>query len=133
MLTVSLVALFLSISLGVAGQLLLKWVAVHVIGSPLDFRYACWLVGALLVYSMGVVNWIVALRRLRLSVAYPVTSLSYVGILWGSSYWFNEHISLWRMAGVVLIFVGVLCVVFGVPRGERAVARQSVLPGGNQR
>src|SRR5947208_11804517 len=103
--------LALSIVFGVAGQLLLKWVAVHVIGTAFGWLYLFQVGAALLVYSLGVVNWILALRHLRLTVAYPVTSLSYVGILWGSYYWFGEEITVARATGVGLIFLGVLLVV----------------------
>jgi multidrug transporter EmrE-like cation transporter len=111
----SLLPLALSIMFGVAGQLLLKWVAVHVIGTSFGWLYLLQLGAALVVYSLGVVNWIFALRHLRLSVAYPVTSLSYVGILWGSYYWFGEEITVTRGMGVGLIFLGVLLVVMGLP------------------
>jgi len=66
---------------------------------------------AVLVYSIGIGCWIVALGRLPLGVAYPVTSLSYIGILWGSSAWFGENITPLRIFGVALIFAGVALVV----------------------
>nr|WP_229548607.1 EamA family transporter [Nostoc sp. CHAB 5836] len=69
------------------------------------------LVLSISVYCLGVVNWILALRSVKLSVAYPLTSLNYVGILFGSYYFFNEVITLTRIAGVITIFIGVLLVV----------------------
>lgn len=113
------VALTLSIAFGIAGQLLLKWTAVHVLGAHWNFTSALQLGAALLIYSLGVLNWVLALRHLRLSVAYPVTSVSYVGILWGSYHWFGEAISLYRSLGVALIFFGVLLVVVGLRHGEQ--------------
>ena len=113
------VALTLSIAFGIAGQLLLKWTAVHVLGTHWDFTSALQLGAALLIYSLGVLNWVLALRHLRLSVAYPVTSVSYIGILWGSYYWFGEDITLCRTLGVALIFFGVLLVVVGLRPGEQ--------------
>src|SRR5689334_11599349 len=101
---VTLLPLALSIVFGVAGQLLLKWVAVHVIGTSFGWPYLLQVGGSLVVYSLGVVNWILALRHLRLTLAYPVTSLSYVGILWGSYYWFGEEVTVARVTGVGLIF-----------------------------
>ena len=66
---------------------------------------------AVSVYCLGIVNWILALRSVKLSIAYPLTSLNYVGILFGSYYFFNEVITLTRIAGVITIFLGVLLVV----------------------
>src|SRR5262245_10274715 len=63
------IALCLSILLGIAGQLLLKWSAVHVIGAPMNGLSLLQLGTALLIYSLGVVNWVLALQHLRLSVA----------------------------------------------------------------
>ena len=111
----SLLALSLSIVFSIAGQLLLKWVAVDVIGTPFGWPYLLHIGAALLIYSLGVVNWVLALRHLRLSVAYPVTSVSYAGILLGSYYWFGEEIAAVRVFGVGLIFVGVMLVVLGLP------------------
>jgi len=114
-----------SILLGIAGQLMLKWSAVHVVGAPFSVLSAVQLGAALLIYSLGVVNWVLALRRLRLSVAYPVTSVSYVGILCGSYWWFGEQITVWRALGVVLIFFGVMLVVLGMSQAEtRSGAQQ---------
>ncbi|WP_231295502.1 EamA family transporter [Gloeocapsa sp. PCC 7428] len=65
---------------------------------------------ALATYTIGVANWVLALRVVKLSVAYPLSSLNYVGILFGSYYFFNETITFTRILGVLLIFTGVLFV-----------------------
>ena len=110
------IAVCLSIAFGIAGQLLMKRAALLTVGAGWDLSSVAILALALLVYSSGIINWIFALRHLRLSVAYPLTSLSYVGILWGSYYWFGERISTGRVVGVALIFIGVLLVVLRWPR-----------------
>ncbi|WP_428850476.1 EamA family transporter [Nostoc sp. DedVER01b] len=66
---------------------------------------------AVSVYCLGIVNWILALRTVKLSIAYPLTSLNYVGIFFGSSYFFHELITPTRIAGVLTIFMGILLVV----------------------
>jgi multidrug transporter EmrE-like cation transporter len=112
-------ALALSIAFGVSGQLLMKWAALRTVGVQLDLGLLFPVALALGVYSLGIVAWMVALRDLRLSIAYPLTSLNYVGILAGSYYWFGERISIARVTGVILIFLGVLLVaVFGRNRSE---------------
>jgi multidrug transporter EmrE-like cation transporter len=108
--TRSSIALILSITFGVAGQLLLKLAALRSVGGLFAFASLTTMAVALAVYSAGILAWIVALRGLPLGIAYPVTSLSYVGILWGSWYWFGEDLSPARLLGVLLIFAGVVMV-----------------------
>lgn len=110
------IALLISIVFGVCGQLLLK----HAAGLPVHDLSALLLalgVG-IAVYSLGVVSWMIALRRISLTVAYPLTSLNYVGILLGAQYWFGEQLSATRLTGVAMIFAGVMCVALGA-RGQR--------------
>ena len=106
-------ALIASIVLGTIGQLLLKSAALHSVGAPLDLGTALRTILALGVYSLGILNWIVALRDVKLSIAYPVSSLNYVGILAGSAWLFGENIGALRLAGVCLIVLGVMLVVLG--------------------
>src|SRR6185369_6227290 len=96
----ALIALCLSILFGIAGQLLMKWAAMRTVGVTLQWALLPPLALALLVYSVAVVNWIFAVQHLQLSIAYPVSSLNYVGILAGSRYFFGEQISMERAAGV---------------------------------
>lgn len=106
---VSYMALFASIAFGIVGQLLMKHTMSYR-GGFLTGAFIQQLVLSLTIYSLGIVNWIFALRFVKLSIAYPLTSLNYVGILLGSYYFFDETITLIRIAGVVLIFTGVLLV-----------------------
>jgi multidrug transporter EmrE-like cation transporter len=110
---IAVVALVASIALGTAGQLLLKSAALRSLAGPLDPDTAVRTLLALVVYSLGIANWIVALRDVKLSVAYPVSSLNYVGILAGSAWLFGEHIGAMRLSGVLLIVGGVMLVVLG--------------------
>ncbi len=123
----SLVALILSITFGVAGQLLLKLAALRSVGDLFAFASLATMAVALAVYSAGILAWIVALRGLPLGIAYPVTSLSYVGILWGSWYWFGEVLSPARLLGVLLIFVGVTLVA--LPPRQRAAQEPTPAQG----
>src|SRR5882724_2420596 len=81
LLAIYYVALYASIAFGVAGQLLMKWAALGTIGGTSAWISLPPLILALGIYSLGVLNWIVALRGVRLSVAYSLSSLNYVGIL----------------------------------------------------
>jgi multidrug transporter EmrE-like cation transporter len=120
--TFASIALLLSIGFGIAGQLLMKWAALHSVAASVSPFMLASLLLALLVYSLGILNWILALRDLPLNVAYPITSLSYAGILWGSFYWFGEEVSAARLSGVAMIFAGVLLVVLLGSRSHTARA-----------
>jgi drug/metabolite transporter (DMT)-like permease len=106
-----LVFVVFSTVFGISGQLLLKRgmnqtppdrsIFVYMATSP-------WVLGGLVVYGLGVLNWLMALARLELSYVYPFASLSYVGIILGSYFLFKEHISRLRFLGIIIIIVGVL-------------------------
>jgi undecaprenyl phosphate-alpha-L-ara4N flippase subunit ArnF len=62
------------------------------------------------VFSMGC--WYMALRRIALSKAYPLLSISYV-LVWAAAIWLpwlHESFSAGKLAGVSVIFVGLLLV-----------------------
>ena len=107
---ISYTALFVSIGFGIVGQLLLKHTMSGTGQGLFTWSFFHQLFMALTIYSLGIVNWIFALRSVKLSIAYPLTSLNYVGILLGSHYFFHESITTLRVVGVVLIFLGVLLV-----------------------
>jgi multidrug transporter EmrE-like cation transporter len=104
----------LSTIFGIIGQLLLKrgmgtigqsepglLMIRHIVFSP-------WVVGGLIIYALGVVNWLLALSSFELSYVYPFASLSYIGIIIGSYFIFRERITLMRLMGIAVIISGVL-------------------------
>lgn len=105
------IILLISILFSISGQLLMKHTMSHTNEGLFTWVFIQQLTLAVSVYCLGIVNWILALRSVKLSIAYPLTSLNYVGILFGSYYFFNEVITLTRIAGVITIFLGVLLVV----------------------
>jgi multidrug transporter EmrE-like cation transporter len=113
---ISYAALFTSIAFGITGQLLMKSTMSGTNTGFFAGSFPLQLLFALSIYSIGVANWIVALRQVKLSIAYPLTSLNYVGILFGSYYFFDEQISVTRIIGVVAIFIGVLLVAIPVKK-----------------
>ncbi len=115
---ISYLTLFLSIAFGIVGQLLMKHTMSNKTEGLFTWTFIQQLVLALSVYSLGIVNWIFALRTVKLSIAYPLTSLNYVGILLGSYYFFDEKITLIRVVGVVLIFLGVLLVALPIKNSQ---------------
>ena len=98
-------ALWLGILTGVGGQMLLKAGA-----SAPDFfaQLLDWhtLVG-LGFYGAATVCYLIAIRRIPLSVAFPSISLSYIVVVIIGGIVFGEAVTVAKIAGVVLIGVGV--------------------------
>lgn len=107
--------LILSISLSVAGQILLKYGVMNLpafmSGHALSFfsRVAAsplvWL--GLFVYAVSAAIWLIVISRLPLSFAYPILSTGYVAVVLLSAALFGEALSVWKIISVVLITVGV--------------------------
>lgn len=99
-------ALFAAIVLGVCGQLLFKSGALRsteLLGQFLDPRT----VGGFVVYACSAVLYVISLRRLPVSVAFPSVSLSYVAVALAGRWLWHEPLGTLRLAGIVCIFCGV--------------------------
>jgi drug/metabolite transporter (DMT)-like permease len=109
-----------SLVLSVLGQALLKYgmgqmgpltislaslppIALQMISSPS-------VIGGLLVYAIATFFWLVTLSRVDLSVAYPSLSLTQVLVLGVAWLILREEISPLRVAGVLVICLGMLLV-----------------------
>lgn len=62
------------------------------------------------IWAVEAVAWIFVLQRAPLSLAYPVMTLTYVGIPLGGMLFLHERPSPRQLAGAVLIAAGVTCV-----------------------
>jgi drug/metabolite transporter (DMT)-like permease len=69
-----------------------------------------YVIGGLLTYGAGVFFWLIALSRASLSYTYPFASLSYVLVILVSFFVLREKINLLRLAGVLVICLGVMVV-----------------------
>ncbi|WP_445636586.1 EamA domain-containing protein [Nostoc sp. DSM 114161] len=114
----SYIILLVSILFSISGQLLMKHTMSNSHAGLLNWQFLQQLALSVAVYCLGIVSWILALRTVKLSIAYPVTSLNYVGIFLGSYYFFNEVITLTRILGVLTIFTGVLLVVIPIKKSQ---------------
>ncbi|RCJ22117.1 small multidrug resistance protein [Nostoc sp. ATCC 43529] len=114
----SYIILLVSVLFSISGQLLMKHTMSNSHQGLLNWEFLQHLALSVTVYCLAIVTWILALRTVKLSIAYPVTSLNYVGILLGSSYFFNEVITLTRILGVLTIFAGVLLVVIPIKKPQ---------------
>ncbi len=114
----SYIILLVSILFSISGQLLMKHTMTNSHQGLLNWEFFQQLALSITVYCLAIVTWILALRNVKLSIAYPVTSLNYVGILLGSYYFFNEVITITRIIGVLTIFAGVLLVVIPIKKSQ---------------
>ncbi len=91
------------------GQVLLKAGAEAMEGASFFTQIFRWqtMLG-LSFYGAGALLYIVALRRIPMSVALPSTAASYVVIAAIGWYFFGETIGVQRMAAIALIAVGVV-------------------------
>lgn len=111
-----IVWLLASVLLGVVGQLLMKWGLVEPkplwTGGPSFTRtISSWpVLAGLISYACSSVFWLLALKQMPISVAYPMVSLGYVGVALAGYYLFNEPMSAVRWVGIGVILVGVVIV-----------------------
>ena len=84
----------------------LPQIFLAIIKSPL-------MVGALSLYGLSAVIWIMALSKLDLSQAYPMTSIGYILTAIIGVFAFGEVMTVLRLVGLGLILAGVLILARG--------------------
>lgn len=112
---VNFMMLFISISLAIAGQLLMKQGMIMFGKFPvaqLLLKLAPlitqpYVFFGLVCYGLSAVFWLVVLSRIELSYAYPLVSIAYVVVALFSYYFFKENLSLLRWIGIITICLGV--------------------------
>ena len=105
---IAYLALIAAILTGVGGQLLLKS------GAGAEDLLAQLLkphtIVGLGLYGMAAFFYIIALRRIPVSIAFPSVSVSYALVAFLGHYFWNEPFGLPQIAGIVLIGAGVLLI-----------------------
>lgn len=117
----SLLLIFTSVALAVAGQLFLK-LGMNRLGNHLTadlnslvnfflsaLTNAQVLLGLFLYFCSAAV-WLIVLSRVELSFAYPLLGLSYILVLFASKFVLKEEVAPLRWLGTVVIFLGVYLV-----------------------
>ena len=64
-----------------------------------------------LCYLISAASWLVILSRVELSLAYPLISIGYILVVILSKYLFDEPVTSLRIAGTLLVCVGVFLLV----------------------
>ena len=85
----------------------LKWLQAVMLNPGVWVAIACY-IGAFFV-------WMLILRRSSLSLAFPLSSLVFVGVLLGSWLGLGEHISALHWLGVAVIIGGIALLAEGEP------------------
>ena len=110
--------LVVSVLLSTAAQLLLKvgmskpemlaaMGGSNVLQTGLAVAASPWVVGGLAAYVASALVWLKVLSRIDVSQAYPCVALGFVLTALGGVFLLGEPLSLGRMAGLVVILVGV--------------------------
>lgn len=105
-----LLLILISAAIGAMGQVAFKYGTIQMVQDPgitLLEKIKWPIVVGLFLYGISTIIWIMALKKLELSYAYPLLSISYIFILIASYFFFNEPISWLRIAGVLFIMIGI--------------------------
>lgn len=94
------------------GQLFFKQAAIFLNHNEnLNFvsRYLFnpWFYAAISFFAVGTLTWTQILTTMRLSVAYPILSISYIVTAVGAYYLFGERLSAVNLVGIFFIMLGV--------------------------
>ncbi len=120
----SILLILFSISIAVAGQILLK-IGINRIGivnfSNLDALKQLFfgviksplVISGLFLYVISAAIWLVVLSAVDLSFAYPFIGLTYVMVLILSRFILKEDVNLIRWAGALIITIGVVVISRG--------------------
>jgi len=100
-------ALFAGIVFGVAGQVLLKIGSARTADIVAQFLDLFTLLG-LGAYGAGAVFYIVAIKKIPISLAFPTVSVSYIVVALIAHYAWREPLGLPQLAGIALIGGGIL-------------------------
>ncbi|MFA5887386.1 MAG: EamA family transporter [Candidatus Nanoarchaeia archaeon] len=110
--------LFVSIAIGIAGQLVLKHgmnkhgkVKIrksNLIGDIWNIYFHRWIILGVILYAGSLPLWIMALSRLDLSYAYPMVSINFIAITLLSKFLFHEKVTKYRWLSVFTILFGVI-------------------------
>jgi len=106
----SLLLVLISAAFGAAGQVGFKFGIMQMAQNPgvtLLEKIKWPIVAGLFLYGISTVIWIMALKKLELSYAYPLLSINYIFILLASYFFLHEPISGLRIVGVLFILAGI--------------------------
>lgn len=81
-----------------------------IIADPVRWLLNPWFLFGLVLYAVSVINWLIVLTRVDLSLAYPLSSTGFILTFLAGVLVFGEQWSATRVAGLVVITVGVILI-----------------------
>jgi drug/metabolite transporter (DMT)-like permease len=102
-----------SVLVPIIGQLLFKAVALRTAdgASVFDAATIALFAAAVTLYGLSTISWVVALRSLPLSAAYPFFALGFVTTPIAAHFLFGERIGWGVIIGTALVLAGLLAIV----------------------
>lgn len=107
-----------TVLLTVLGQLLLKWqvsqvgsLPEHALGKAvflMHLLFKPWVLVGLGAAFAASLFWMLALKKLPLSTAYPLTATSFILVMIFSAVVLKEPVTLWKALGTGLVIAGVM-------------------------
>lgn len=117
---VALPLVLFSVMLNSAAQILLKE-AMNRIGHfaiswdnlvPIGWRIAThpFFIAGMLCYVFSLSSWVLVLSRIDVSVAFPLSSMSFIICALAAYFLLGENLSFVRVAGIIVIMIGVFLI-----------------------
>jgi multidrug transporter EmrE-like cation transporter len=72
-----------------------------------------WILGGMTLHVSALVVWLWALSRVDITFAYPFLALGYVLVSLMAWFWLGETITLVRVAGMLIIIIGLIVLSLG--------------------
>lgn len=115
---VNFLLLFISISLAIVGQLLMKqgmmifgtFPVTQLLSKMIPMVFQPYVFLGILCFAVSSIFWLVVLSRIDLSMAYPMVSIAYIVTAIFSYYIFKENVTLIRWIGIITICFGVFLI-----------------------
>lgn len=106
-----LILLTASVACDVFGQTFFKLGAMGIASGTQRFRTGLlWVLAGLGVYVVEIFVWLRVLAIAPLTLAAPIASLNYIGVMLAGRCLFREHIAPRQWAGAALVMLGVIAV-----------------------
>jgi drug/metabolite transporter (DMT)-like permease len=117
------VFIFSTIIFTVYSQLIMRWQVTVAGPLPVDvpekFGYILallhnpWILSGIVATFLAGVSWMLAMTKFEISYAYPFVSLNFVLVLAAGFLLFNEAINATKLAGSVLVILGIIVIAKG--------------------
>jgi len=104
--------LFFNIIMMSIGQLFFKQAAIFYKNQPemnIAFKYILnpWFYAAISFFAISTFTWVRILTQMKISIAYPILSASYIFTAIGAFYFFQEKLIFINLIGIFFIMLGV--------------------------